>query len=83
MTRPFQDFVELCALLDALCEESCTPEQIRRLEELIRAHPQAEAYYIQYMNFHANLAHHFRVNAAASSLPASPSDVVSVYSSDS
>ena len=60
MTRPLQDFAELCELLDSLCEESFTPEQIRRLEELILAHPQAEAYYVQYMNFHANLAYHFR-----------------------
>ena len=39
---PFQDLAELRALLDALCEESITPEQVGRLEELVLAHPEAE-----------------------------------------
>ena len=34
---------ELQALLDALCEETITPEQVRRLEEMVLAHPEAEA----------------------------------------
>src|SRR4029453_18885652 len=46
---------ELCELLDALCEESITPEQVQRLEELVLAHPEAEAYYVQFMSFHADL----------------------------
>src|SRR5262249_25220536 len=46
---------ELRTLLDALCEESITPEQLARLEELVLAHPEAEAFYVQFMSFHADL----------------------------
>ena len=34
---------EFQTLLDALCEESISPEQHARLEELVLAHPEAEA----------------------------------------
>jgi hypothetical protein len=61
MTRPLDDFTELRALLDAVCEEVITPEQMRRLEELILNHPEAEAFYVQYMHQHADLAGHFAV----------------------
>jgi hypothetical protein len=57
--RPFEDFGELRGLLDALCEEAITPEQMRRLEELVLGHPEAEAYYLQYMGQYAELARHF------------------------
>jgi Concanavalin A-like lectin/glucanases superfamily/FecR protein len=46
---------ELRPLLDALCEESITPEQLQRLEELVLTHPEAEAYYVQFMSFYADL----------------------------
>ncbi len=46
---------ELEPLLDALCEETITPEQLTRLEELVLAHPEAEQHYIRYMSFHADL----------------------------
>jgi len=46
---------ELEPLLDALCEETITPEQLVRLEELVLAHPEAEQHYIRYMSFHADL----------------------------
>jgi hypothetical protein len=59
MTRPFREFAELRALLDALCEETITPEQARRLEELILTHAEAEAYYVQYMSLYADLARQF------------------------
>jgi alpha-2-macroglobulin-like protein len=49
---------ELQPLLDALCEESITPEQLRRLEELVLMHPEAEAHYIQFMSFYADLIGH-------------------------
>jgi len=49
---------ELHPLLDALCEETITPEQLRRLEELVLAHPEAEAFYIQFMSLHADLISH-------------------------
>ncbi|MBY0459135.1 MAG: hypothetical protein K2V38_17505, partial [Gemmataceae bacterium] len=46
---------ELQPLLDALCEEVITPEQVNRLEELVLMHPEAEAHYIRFMSFHADL----------------------------
>jgi hypothetical protein len=55
MTPPPREFAELRELLHALCEESITAEQVRRLEELVLAHPEAEAYYVQYMSLHADL----------------------------
>jgi hypothetical protein len=59
MTQPLSVLVELRALLEALCEESITPEQVRRLEALVLSHPEAEAYYVQYMSLHADLIGHF------------------------
>lgn len=59
MTQPFQNLDELRELLDALCEETITPGQRQRLEELVLAHPEAEAYYVQYMSLYADLAGHF------------------------
>jgi ferric-dicitrate binding protein FerR (iron transport regulator) len=61
MTGPFPHFAELRALLDALSEESITAEQLRRVEELVLAHPEAEAYYVQYMSLYADLSRHFSV----------------------
>ncbi|HEY7424913.1 MAG TPA: LamG-like jellyroll fold domain-containing protein [Gemmataceae bacterium] len=61
MMRPFEHFEELRVLLDALCEETIGAEQVRRLEELVLAHPEAEAYYVQSMSLHADLLDHFRV----------------------
>src|SRR5262249_28447795 len=55
MTEPVRDHAELAELLDALCEETISPEQMRRLEELVLSHPEAEAYYVQYMALHADL----------------------------
>jgi hypothetical protein len=57
---PFPHRDELKALLDALCEETITPEQMARLEELVLAHPEAEAFYVQRMGLHADLIRHFR-----------------------
>jgi hypothetical protein len=61
MSRRFENVDELRALLDALCEESITAEQMQRLEELVLNHPEAEAYYVQYLSLHADLAGHFGV----------------------
>ncbi len=61
MIPPVPELAELQTLLDALCEESITPEQVRRLEELVRTHPAAEAYYVQYLSFYADLVGHFGV----------------------
>jgi hypothetical protein len=61
MIPPIPELAELQTLLDALCEESITPDQVRRLEELVRTHPAAEAYYVQYLSFYADLVGHFGV----------------------
>jgi hypothetical protein len=61
MTQPLDAFSELQALLDALCEESISAEQMQRLEELVLTHPEAEAYYVQYMSLYADLGRHFAV----------------------
>ncbi|MCI0700830.1 MAG: FecR domain-containing protein, partial [Planctomycetia bacterium] len=55
MTPESSTIAELRVLLDALCEETITPEQLQRLEELVLTHPEAEAYYVQYMSFYADL----------------------------
>ncbi len=52
------------ALLDALCEETITPEQLQRLETLVLTHPEAEACYVQFMSLHADLIGHFGVLSA-------------------
>jgi hypothetical protein len=59
MTQPFEESAELRSLLDALCEEVITPEQLRRLEELVLTHAEAEAFYVQYINMHADVSRHF------------------------
>src|SRR5216683_115462 len=58
MTSSFQSLAELRDLLDALCEETITATQMQRLEELVLTHPEAEAYYVQYMGLYADLARH-------------------------
>ena len=63
MAQPMQDLAELEVLLNALCEESIAPEQVRRLEELVLTRPEAQAYYLQYMRFYADLAGHFALLA--------------------
>jgi hypothetical protein len=61
MTRPSPVLNELRPLLDALCEESLSPEQAHRLEELVLTYPEAEAYYVQYINLYADLVGNFGV----------------------
>jgi hypothetical protein len=72
MTPPSGDFSELRDLLDALCDETITAAGMQRLEELIQAHPEAEAYYVQYMSMSADLARHFAATAgpAVAQVPA-------------
>lgn len=54
-----EQFAEFRCLLDALCEEIITPEQVRRLEELVLTHPEAEARYVQCVQMLAELSRHF------------------------
>ncbi len=58
MTPESPIIVELRSLLDALCEETITPEQLQRLEELVLTLPEAEAFYLRFMNFYADLIGH-------------------------
>ena len=46
---------ELRELLEALCEEQITPEQIARLEAIVLADPRAEEFCITYMAIQADL----------------------------
>ena len=63
------DVAELRGLLDALAEESIAPEQMRRLEQLVLAHPEAEASYVQYVVMMADLGRHFRGQRGTHSFP--------------
>ncbi len=58
MNVPFDEFNELKSLLDALVEDRITPDQVKRLESLVLNHPEAEAYYVQYMSMVADLVGH-------------------------
>ena len=59
MSEPFRDFDELRGLVDAVCDETVTSGQMQRLEELVLAHPEAEAFYVQYMTLVADLDRQF------------------------
>ncbi|MBY0523023.1 MAG: DNRLRE domain-containing protein [Gemmataceae bacterium] len=50
---PFQ--AELQQLCDAAVEETLTPEQMRRLEELVLSDPTARRYYVEYLHQHGCL----------------------------
>lgn len=69
MSPPFPEFAELQTLLNALCEETISADQLRRLEELLRARPEAEAYYVQYMSLYADLSRHFGVGSGGTEAP--------------
>jgi hypothetical protein len=64
MTREPDRFDELRGLLEALCEETITPEQLARLEALILPDPEAEIYYIHYMQMQVDLLREFGVMSA-------------------
>lgn len=59
MTREPDRFGELRGLLEALCEEAITPEQVARLEALVLADPEAEIYYINYVQMQVDLLREF------------------------
>jgi hypothetical protein len=65
VTSPADDFDELRALVDALCEESISAEQVRRLEAIVLSRPEAEAYYVQSMSQFADLSRRFGGRPAA------------------
>lgn len=53
----FPEADEFRALLDRLFEDRITPQEVARLEELMLARPEAEAYYVQSLGLYADLAH--------------------------
>src|SRR5262245_31783749 len=55
---------ELFELLEALCEERLTPQQVTRLDQLVVASAEARRLYIDYVTLHGTLA--WDVAAAAS-----------------
>jgi hypothetical protein len=62
---PADEFDELRALLDALCEETITADQVVRLEAIVLSRPEAEAFYVQYMSQFAELSRRFAGRPAA------------------
>lgn len=58
MREPDRD-AELRVLLEALCEESITPEQMARLEAMMMADPEAETIYLEFMHLQADLLREF------------------------
>lgn len=59
MNEAFPHRDELQNLLNALVEERITQEEMQRLEGLVLTDPEAEAYYVQFMSMHAELASQF------------------------
>jgi hypothetical protein len=59
MTRESDRSVELRLLIEALCEDSITPEQMARLEEMVLADREAKTFYIKYMHLQSDLRRKF------------------------
>ncbi|VTU00863.1 Uncharacterized protein OS=Blastopirellula marina DSM 3645 GN=DSM3645_25091 PE=4 SV=1: Laminin_G_3 [Gemmataceae bacterium] len=60
MTPPLgPELTDLPDLVDAVCDESATPGQVDRLEELIAGHPAAAEYYVRAAWLSAGLVTHF------------------------
>ena len=72
MTPESDVIAELQPLLDALCEETISPEQLHRLEELVLMHPEAEEHYIRFMSFFADLIGHVAGLPEPRALPQAP-----------
>ena len=48
-------FQELSELMEGLCEERLSPDQLMRLEQIVLADPAAARYYVEYMHLHGTL----------------------------
>ena len=59
MTSQSERLAELLTLIEALCEESISLEQLARLEDRLRCDPMAEEVYIGYMLIHSKLLQEF------------------------
>jgi hypothetical protein len=70
---------ELRALVDALCDETITPEQMQRLEGLLHGDVEAQAFYVQYMNQHAGLVRHLETRRSVPA-PAAPAPRLRLFS---
>ena len=49
---------ELDLLLSALCDGDASPEQIDRLEGLLRSNPECRVFYLRYVDMHSRLMQH-------------------------
>jgi hypothetical protein len=59
MTSRPDRLAELRTLIEALCEESTSPEQVARLEEILRSDPEAGEFYINYILIQSKLLQEF------------------------
>src|SRR3954447_26795123 len=59
MTGEPDRWAEMRTLVEALCEDRITPEQMARLEHLVLTDPENEAFYLRIMHLHADLVHEF------------------------
>ena len=55
MKQEDRQFAELCELLDSLCEERMTQQQVARLEQLVLDDEQARKFYLSYIDLHGAL----------------------------
>jgi hypothetical protein len=56
MTRRSQQFADLAVLVDALVDETITPEQLRELQRVLEQNPAARTYYVDAIHQHASLS---------------------------
>ncbi len=52
-------------LLAALCDRSLSPDQMRKLDELVRTDGEARRLYVEYLDLHARLVWQFHADATS------------------
>jgi len=81
MTTPDESHGELKRLIDAVVEETATPEQMARLESILTSASAARCFYRQYMQLHANLQWRFREEAISAESLAEDASVLPIAES--
>ena len=51
-----EQFPEVSAIADAVCSGDATPEQMKKLEQLLQGNVEAQQFYYDYINIHARLS---------------------------
>lgn len=51
-----EQFPEVSAIADAVCSGNATPEQMKKLEQLLQGNVEAQQFYYDYINIHARLS---------------------------